>query len=304
MIQKMELFKLIILTLLFASCSTTRQVLRERGDEFYPQLINRQKTLIKQYEKITDKRKSGWLLPTGCDSAIWSYTANAFAGCLPTFKARANEYDTKGKFGRRPKESGRCWIGKKNGSRSTWSRDQAHGLLLYGLKCKDKDIVSDHLDFARSQWWFTADGEFPERWAAGYYNPLFRGLLGTVAHNLGVNTWERFWPEFHQSGHDDYVAKLQALEIYIRSFISGELSYQQKQRVMEHIERDANDIFFSSLGAKFGLINFRLGVEGCLTNEPYGGQYVRCENRPECLLSQRLQSCGILLEVYTDGKAN
>ena len=296
-----KMVKPLTLLLLLAGCATTKPVMRER-DQFYPQLIHRQKTLIKQYKQITDKRESGWLLPTGCDSAIWSYSANAFAGCLPTFKARANEYDIKGKFGRRPKESGRCWIGKKNGSRTTWSRDQAHGLLLYGLKCKDKNIVEDHLNFASSQWWFTAEGEWPERWAAGYYNPLFRGLLGKVAHNLGVNTWERFWPEYHQSGHDDYVSKLQGLDIYMRSLIGGELSYQQKQRIIEHMERDANDIFFGSLGAKFGLINFRIGVEGCLTNETYGGQYVRCEHRPECLLSQRLQACGILLEAYIEEK--
>jgi len=294
------MIKLLIILLTLSACATTKSVLRE-PDEYLHLLKNKQQSLIKQYNQITKERPSGWLLPGGCDSAIWAYTANAFAGCSPNFKARANGYENaKGKFGRRPKTSGRCWIGKQNGSRTTWSRDQAHGLLLYGLKCRDKNIVEDHLNYAKSQWWFTAEGEWPERWAAGYYNPLFRGLLGTVAKDLGINTLEHLWPEYHQSGHDDYVSKLQALDIYMRSKVTGYLTSQQRDRVLEHFNRDPRDVFFSSLAAKFGLINFRFAVNNCLSHETYAGEYVRGHNFAECYLSQKLQSCSIILEAYLE----
>lgn len=283
----------ILALILLTACSTTPKVERAK-DVLFEQVKNKQRTLIAEYTEITKDRASGWLSEKDCDGMLWSALGASFH-CPKSFNIRAAQFE-KGRFGRKPSKD--CWIGKQNGSRTSWSQDMGMGLLTYAMKCEDKDLVADHLIYGTKNNYIYGEGQPAYVWGAAYYRLGIRGLMGKVASYNGFPNTVQYNPTIYPPKLDDYAAHLQMLEIYMRSYMTGHLTSLQKTRVLEHIKRVPLDPFFMSLGAKFGLVNFRVAADLCLAENDFIGEYVRCHDIKECRLSQMLKACGILLEAY------
>lgn len=192
---------------------------------------------------------TGWL-EEGCDGFLW--TAK-YASVTCDVDMRASEFDERGRFGRTPAK--RCWTPETgdNGSKTTWSRDMGTGLAEYTWRCKNRQMLQDHIDYG---WGTTPDWVMGEPIDDGrvIYTPNLVGMLHQVRFALGgADSPNRYWPASYPGGLDDYEAHLQVWSIKIRHEVDeslGEVNLmgiteQMEDRIVEHYRREPRCPFYS-----------------------------------------------------------
>lgn len=198
---------------------------------------------------------TGWLATGVCDSMLWTGLAAASKGIHPVSLA-ASEYPAEpGRFNRRPAP----FCGPGAGSKTTWSRDMAMGLLIGAWKTKQLSLLERHAEYGVQNLWKMgeplADGRV-------LYTPAMIGMLYQTIYALGGSDNDnRRWPAAYPSGLVDYQAHLQALGIWLRGAITptefNAISSKMLARIDEHASRQPACPLYAHLK---GLYNGDMGT--------------------------------------------
>jgi len=211
-----------ILILGIAACGPKKHRIEPDASPSIEMVKARQDARAAEYAALTKDSKGHWITPGDCDGALWSFTA-ASARCPSEFDPRASEFEGEtGRYGRRPPP--RCWTpeGGDQGSTTTWSGDMAKGLMLYGWRCKNLQLLSDHERYGRGNAWQMGDGEDGKVLARAVYRPSLIGELYTTIWGLGgPDNANRHWPSIFPSGLTDFEAHLQVLSIILMGEVAG-----------------------------------------------------------------------------------
>ena len=250
---------------------------------------------LSKYKSKADILKNpdtDWL-NNGCDALLWE---SKYSSVTMDSDIRATEYDgSPGRFGRTPIK--RCFSqGEDNGSKSTWSRDMGMGLILWAWRANALDVLEDHERYGRENTWKMgepiADGRV-------LYTPQMIGILYSVIHAMGgANNANRHWPTIWTKGLVDYQAHLQMMSILIQYEIEKDIKKVMYERIVEHSDREPNNVFYQALKAKF-TGNYDKASELCVNGSV--GDYVRLsedQNANRARLSELIFSCDLILRAY------
>ena len=192
---------------------------------------------------------NGWL-EKGCDGYLWT---GKYAAITCDVDMRASEFEETGRFGRTPAK--RCWSSETgdNGSQTTWSRDMGTGLAEYAWRCRDSQLLQDHVDYG---WSTTPDWIMGQPLNDGrvIYTPNMVGMIHQIRYAIsGDDSVNRHWPASYPGGKTDYEAHLQVWSIKIRHEVDEEIGLvsfmgitnSMRDRILEHYDREPNCPFYS-----------------------------------------------------------
>lgn len=229
----------------------------------------------------------GWLTPEDCDGMLWS--AKAAAGGQPGVNIEGSEYDTPGRFGRRPPPD--CWAdGKDQGAKTTWSRDTALGLIYAAVRSSNLALLQRHAAYGEKNKWKMGE---PFDDGRTLYTPSIIGLLYQAIYFLGgEDNSARKIPNVYISGLNDFQAHLQVFEILLRGEIEGGIRDVMLDRLTEHAKREPQSAFYQAALATY-TGDFGRAIETCMAGGTAG--YVRCDEFRRCELADLIFSCDLVV---------
>jgi hypothetical protein len=293
------MFKVMLLTVfILFGCSDWR-------DEKEAIEVDQVDQLVDVFEQKQAKAKelrdpeTGWLTPDSCDGILWSSKYAITVGIDEVDIEAAEHPDEMGRFGRRPHPP--CWSEElgDQGSPATWSRDMFKaGLAPWAWEHKRLDVLERHAEYGKDNNWYMgkplADGRT-------LYTPQVIGFLYQIIYALGgENSINRMWPEWYNSGLDDFEAHLQVMGILVRGEIHearGEadavpallgISGGMWERIEEHYNREPHNPLYAYMYNLYDSGDFTDTITLLLDHSEPFGTYVRCGEIERCKLAEWL----------------
>lgn len=216
---------LLAAALALSACSSSFEDVHDpaapKTDARLPELRDAYAQHLAEADALRDP-ESGWLVYKGCDAALFAGKYAAVTGAAPMSWDFA-EYPTQlGRFSRRPL-SRPCWSEEAGdtGSKTTWSRDMAKGLIAAAWRTGDRALLERHASFGASNNWKMGE---PAADGRVFYSPALIGQVHETIYAMGgANSFARRWPDLYPSGLVDYQAHLQMLNIWQRGEVDQAL---------------------------------------------------------------------------------
>lgn len=196
------------------------------------------KELIYAYELKLKQYDNQWLDLEFCDAMLWTGLADSSPGY--NVDLRESEYENEpGRFNRRPKPF--CEAGL--GSKTSWSRDMAMGLIFSSWRDGDLELLERHAKYGVKKNW-----KMGEPFADGrvQYTPNILRLLYQTIYKLGgEDNVARAIPAIYASGLDGYEAHLQTLDYILTMELFGSVPRDGERVIKKHVEREPECPIFS-----------------------------------------------------------
>lgn len=272
------LFLRFALPILLVGCTSAQKVRKTEQKNRIPLVVEKIEALKTVLKGREDKFE--WVA-RGCDGMLWEGKYRAVVGGGNLAAAEREP----GRFGRRPEP---CWDGKDIGSKTTWSRDMAVGLVLWLWRSGDFRTLERHYQFGKENHWAMG---FPKTNRV-YYTPQMKSFLTRTIRALGGSNHSPYkWNALYFPGKLDYAAHLEVLQIVARSEIEGSIPKIALARLKEHAKRAPRNPLYAASLVKFGGSSSD-AIESCLV--PKFDTYVRCDDG-NCRLIEQLFACDLIL---------
>lgn len=277
--------KLIFLAILLTSCGAIKDVKASLDDLTAVRIA--QALRISDAEPLLDEKGRMKNILTDCDGYLWQGKWCAVTGC------DMSDYEVDGRLYRRPEP--RCWDGKDQGSKTTWSKDMAAcGLIPYALLQNQSDLINRHIRFGSYNGWVM--GEPTETIDAlsrvVYTLTLVNRLKGVRGFLDEGKSYKNKLPA--QPGLKDYPAHLQTCGLWADIHMGGGYTDQEAKVLKAHADRVPDSPFYSLMAAKV-TGDYSDIIDKCKSKDVYQGDYIRCNGHQDCAIIEEAFACELLI---------
>lgn len=236
--------KPLILCLFFIAC--THEKPEEPSAYRASELAAKKAFYCAEGQKIYDARK---FMVARCDALL--FTALWVVGCGHGDVDAFEDPTTPGYWHRNPARD--CYVnGKDNGAKSSISKDQLLGLMLYSWKLKRHDHIQGLIAYGEANGWFMGDAiDAKTRISRTLMTPALIDLLYLIQNRLALQE-----PEDGEADaffiNKGYQAHLDVIRILLEGSVKGTITATQGSILKAHADREPSNALFLAAAARYG----------------------------------------------------